>query len=80
MPDLTGTVQFEPGTHVGYTYDAKGAVTGRRAVTLERPSRFAADERIRARGRGISYHVGGGELGGYWLAARRDLAIATLAG
>ncbi len=65
VPDLTGTVQFEPGTHVGYTYDAKGTVTAQRAVTLNRTSRFAADERIRVRGGGIHYRITKGPLAGY---------------
>ncbi|MFI7219180.1 D-glucuronyl C5-epimerase family protein [Micromonospora maritima] len=64
-PALKGTVQLERGTHVGYTFDLKGQVTGERTVTLAKAARVAADQRIRVRGRGIHYRVTEGPLAGY---------------
>ncbi|MEU4479676.1 D-glucuronyl C5-epimerase family protein [Micromonospora sp. NPDC023966] len=65
VPDLKGTVQFEAGTHKGYTFDVKGAVTGEKSASFSKPTRAAVDQRIRVRNRGIYYRVTGGALAGY---------------
>ncbi|MDW3850351.1 hypothetical protein NMK34_27440 [Micromonospora sp. BRA006-A] len=66
-------------TRTGYTYDRNGAVRDARKVTFAAVTELALGGTAWVNGE-FSYHVSGGELGGYWLAARGDLAIATIAG
>lgn len=71
-------IRLSAGTHVGFRFDAGGAVTGRRRATLATTVVAHVAERRTLPGMpGIWLHVTDGGWGGYWL---RESAKAGLVG
>ncbi|MFI6228852.1 D-glucuronyl C5-epimerase family protein [Micromonospora echinospora] len=64
-PGVSGTVRFEAGTHVGYTFNASGDITGSKSLTLASASSAPADQRIRVIGRNMYYRITAGAFAGY---------------
>lgn len=63
---VSGTVMFAAGEHVGYKFDANGAVTATKKLTLTRSSNAPSAERLKVmRQTGIWYAISGGSLNGY---------------
>jgi hypothetical protein len=71
---VAGSVRLARGTWTAYQFDAKGTVTGSRALTLTRASSTTGDLRARIKGHGIYTHITAGTLSGYWLAERYGTA------
>ncbi|MFI5836871.1 D-glucuronyl C5-epimerase family protein [Micromonospora sp. NPDC051300] len=63
---VSGTVMLAPGTHVGYRFDATGAVLERKRISLPRGGEVTSSERHRVlRQAGTWYAVSDGSLRGY---------------
>jgi D-glucuronyl C5-epimerase C-terminus len=64
-PYVSGTVRFAAGTHVGYTIDAAGGVTGSRTITLTSSSTAPCSARTRLKGHvGLWYLITAGSFAG----------------
>jgi hypothetical protein len=66
-PDVEGTAVLIAGAHTAYRFDANGAVTASRSLTLSRASSAPADRRERIIGRGYYLRITAGGLAGYLL-------------
>jgi hypothetical protein len=64
-PTVSGTVQFQKGSHVGYTFDSAGNITGSKTLTLSAISGAHADQRIRVMNKNYYYRITNGALAGY---------------
>ncbi|MFI6228638.1 D-glucuronyl C5-epimerase family protein [Micromonospora echinospora] len=64
-PPVSGTVRFSAGTHVGYTFNSSGAITGSKSLTLGATSIANANQRIRVIGRNYYYRITNGAFAGY---------------
>lgn len=66
-PSGPGTVVFAAGSHLGYTFNAAGGLTGSRRLVLSRTSTAPGTQRMRIQGRGYYYRITAGSLTGYWV-------------
>lgn len=66
-PDVSGTVQFASGNHTGYKFNASGAITASKTISLSQTSSAPANLRQRIKGRGIMLSITAGSLAGYWV-------------
>jgi hypothetical protein len=67
-PAVSGTVVLTGGTHTGYKFDANGAITAHKSISLSRRSGAPGDQRARIKGRGVYLRITAGSLAGYWVA------------
>lgn len=77
-PAVTGTVMFRSGTHTGHQFDASGAITASKTITLSSQSSAPTNARQRVKGRGIMVSITAGGLAGY--AVPEDWQRAWIAG
>lgn len=66
-PEVSGTVRFAAGNHTGYKFNADGAITASKTISLSQTSSAPANLRQRIKGRGIMLSITAGSLAGYWV-------------
>jgi peptidoglycan/xylan/chitin deacetylase (PgdA/CDA1 family) len=76
-PSAPMALRLEAATHVGYRFDAGGAITAQKSATLTRPARVSTTARKYIAGRGVHLLVANGTWAGYWL---RESMIAYIPG
>ena len=73
---VNGTVHFSGGTHIGYQFDAIGAVIASRSYTLVRASHATASTRESIRGHsGAWLKISDGIWAGYWIQEKPNSAF-----
>ena len=76
-PSAPMTLRLEAATHVGYKFDANGAVIAQKSATLTRSARVSTTARKYFAGRGVHLLVYNGTWAGYWM---RESLIAYIPG
>jgi peptidoglycan/xylan/chitin deacetylase (PgdA/CDA1 family) len=76
-PDNPRRVVLEAGQHVGYRFNASGAIVSQLSITQRHPANAHATDRRRISGRGTFLYLVDGKLASYWV---RESIVAYVAG
>jgi hypothetical protein len=75
--DPARTVVIRRGTHTGYTFDAAGAMTGAKTLTVGRRENLTTELTELPGQTGLWFRVTSGSWSGYWLRASSVVKLAA---
>jgi hypothetical protein len=74
--NATSTVLFAKGSHTGYRFNASGAITATKAISLATASSASSSGYTRILGRGLHLYISAGSLSGYYVPDTPDVSTA----
>lgn len=72
----SSSVRFSAGSHIAYTFDASGRITGTKLIQLPRPSQAPSTGYTKIRERGLYLFISAGAVAGHYVADAPNVTTA----